>query len=530
MIDFFRRRPRGVLAVLVGLVLVLVLGAGCSRGGGSPVAAPSPSTPSTPVGDVPPAASPGPVPSPGALARFYEQRPQWQACGGEFQCTRVTVPRDYTAPEGATLELAVVRLPATGRERVASLVVNPGGPGASGVAYARVATQVVTEPILRRFDLVGFDPRGVAGSAPIDCLADPQLDAFIAGDGSPDDPQEERELVTQSREFGQGCARRSPELLPVVSTEDAARDLDVLRSALGDDRLHYLGKSYGTYLGGAYAELFPDRVGRLVLDGALDPRVPEQDVALTQAKGFQTALTAFVDECLEFPDCPLPGPRREALDQVRELLERADRRPLPSTSGRPVTESLALLGVVGSLYDDVSGWPLLREALAEALDGQGDTLLAIADSYTQRRADGRYASNQTEANIAINCLDSADREASPEELRVKEERFARAAPIFGPYLAWGEATCAEWPVAPRPAPRHFRAAGAAPILVVGTLRDPATPHEWAVGLAEQLESGVLLTWDGDGHTAYQRGSVCVDDVVDAYLLRGAVPRDGRRCA
>ncbi len=466
---------------------------------------------------------------PAELARFYEQQVTWRPCGGEFSCTRVRVPLDYARPDGETIELALVRLSAGGGQRIGSLVVNPGGPGGSGIQYARQARQLFTEAVLERYDLVGLDPRGVGQSAPVECLSDAELDRYLAVDASPDSAAEEQRLVDSAGQLARGCDARSARLLPHVGTADVARDLDVVRAVLGDERLNYLGKSYGTFLGATYAELFPGRVGALVLDGALDPRISGAELAAEQAKGFDTALNAFLDDCLERPSvCPLSGPRPVALRQLQRLLQRIDARPLTSSSGRRVNESLAALGMGAALYEQKIGWPLLRLGLREAQRGRGDFLLTLADAYTDRGSDGRYESNSNEAQPAVNCLDRPEiRDLAA--LRAQAKRITTEAPTFGRYLGWAGLTCYHWPVPPTGGPRAIHAPGSRPILVVGTVRDPATPYRWAVGLAEQLHSGVLLTWNGDGHTAYKRGSACVDAVVDAYLLRGEVPDGGKRC-
>jgi pimeloyl-ACP methyl ester carboxylesterase len=522
----------------VALAAVL---AGCSGDAdGSPAPSPTPSVAATSSAQPSPSsvtdpetvsASPSPPPTvdaPEGLARYYAQRPLWKRCGDGMRCATVEVPLDYDAPDGESIELSVARRPASDTDRrLGSLLVNPGGPGASGVDYARDAEYVVSDALLRRYDIVGFDPRGVGDSTPVTCLSDRRIDTYLAADGSPDDRSEERQLVTLARGLARGCAEESGPLLAHVGTEDAARDMDVLRAAVGDERLNFLGKSYGTFLGATYAELFPDRVGRLVLDGALDPRRSSEEVNLEQAKGFEVALRAFVDDCLAGDDCPLPGGRAAALRTIDGILARADERPLRSDEGRPVTQALVLLGIVASLYDEEGGWPVLALALEEALEGDGSTLLALADYYTDRE-DGTYLTNANEAIYAVTCVDRPEQDGVAAVRRLAKE-YAAESPRFGSYLAWTALPCTFWPVPPQGEPGPLRARGAAPILVIGTLRDPATPYAWAVGLAEQLESGVLLAWDGDGHTAYLRGSDCVNDAVDAYLLRGDVPVDGKRC-
>lgn len=468
-----------------------------------------------------------------ALDRFYDQHLDWHGCGGGFECTRVTVPLDYTRPDGPTLRLAVNRLPASGDDRIGSLLVNPGGPGVSGLDYARAATSIVSPAVRQRYDVVGFDPRGVGASHGLHCLSDRQLDAFLAYDGSPDNSAEEQGLVHQGEVLAAGCEHDDAALLAHMGTRDAARDLDVLRAVLGDKRLTYLGKSYGTYLGATYAGLFPNRVGRLVLDGPIDPALSDVDIVRGQAVGFQRALDAFVDDCLRGSNCPLSGDRQHAEERLKAFLDGVDGQPLPGLGSRKLTQSLAVLGVAVALYDEGS-WSFLRQAIASGLRGDGDSLMLLADFYADRGPGGHYTSNANEAIYAVNCLDrppnGGDGDGGLASFRADAAALAKPSPIFGPYIVWGNLPCTTWPVPAEGTPAPIAAPGARPILVVGTTRDPATPYEWAKSLAGELDSGMLLTYVGDGHTAYRRGSTCVDSVVDGYLLgTGRRSPDGRRC-
>ncbi|MEV8636229.1 alpha/beta hydrolase [Streptosporangium sp. NPDC051023] len=450
----------------------------------------------------------------------------WAACGDGFECAKLAVPLDHGEPGGEKIEISVIRLPATGK-RIGSILINPGGPGASGVDYARNARSVLSDAVRARFDVVGFDPRGVGGSSPVRCLPSAELDAFNALDSSPDSPEEITALEEGARHYVAGCEARSGKLLSHVGTADAARDMDLLRAALGDERLTYLGKSYGTQLGAVYADLFPERVRALVLDGAVDPSLSPLEMNATQARGFEVALDAFLEDCLTLADCPFHGTVKSARDQIADLLHRTDQQPLTNRTAdrRPVGESWTILGLVTPLYDR-QAWPILRRALTEALKGDGTTLLRMADLLIDRHRDGSY-SNQTEANTAINCVDAAFPHSSADFAAAARESL-RDAPLFGPYIMWGALPCAYWPV--KPVPREkIDAPGAAPILVVGTERDPATPYEWAKSLADQLSSGVLVDFDGDGHTAYRSGSACVDRLVDDYLVNLLVPKDGVHC-
>lgn len=462
------------------------------------------------------------------LRRFTEQDVQWSDCGGGYECATVLVPVDYADLAGDTVSLAVKRLPADDqRDRIGSLLINPGGPGGSGVDYLTTLAGELGDDVLAAYDVVGFDPRGVAASDPVECLGDEQLDAFLAFDPDPDTDAEVDRAVELSSEFAAGCADDAPELLPHLSTADVARDLDVLRVVLGDDQLHYYGASYGTFIGAVYAELFPQRVGRLALDGAVDPSLSSQETSIAQAAGFETALRSYVEDCVSGGDCVLGSTVDEGVATIEKLMAELDQDPLPTADGRELTRGLGFFGLITPLYQEAA-WPYLTQALSAALDGDGSVLLTLSDLYHMRE-DGQYTSNGSQAIYAVNCLDSPT-DASPADVEASIPDFVRASPTFGEVLAWGSLACTEWPVdAAEPPPEQYDARGAEPILVVGTTRDPATPYEWAVSLADQLESGVLLTREGDGHTGYAMGNACIDDAVDSYLVDGTVPDDGTRC-
>jgi pimeloyl-ACP methyl ester carboxylesterase len=352
------------------------------------------------------------------------------------------------------------------------------------------------------------------------CLPGPQLDQYIGLDPTPDTPAEAEQLKEGARRFAQGCQARSQGLLAHVGTADAARDMDVLRAALGDAKLTYLGKSYGTLLGATYADLFPSKVRALVLDGAVDPAVPKAEMNTAQVHGFETAFDSFLRDCFTTKDCPFKARTTAAAGaELTALLRRADQAPLRNTMDkRKIQEAAVVMGVITPLYERTA-WPYLRQALASAFKGDGTMLLRFSDIYYERRVDGTFA-NQAEANTAINCLDHP---YSP----------GPAVPpphsLLGAYATGGPDPCAYWPVKSTATSRALHARGAAPILVVGTLRDPATPYKWAKGLASELSSGRLLTFDGDGHTAYRSGSDCVDTTVDRYLLTLSPPANGARC-
>jgi len=506
----------------------------CTIGDPGAEATATPAASSEPTATPSPSTTPSVDPSVDEAADFHSvddyaaQDLDWSDCGDGFECATLTAPRDYDDPAGATIEVAVNRLPSTGTaDRIGSLLINPGGPGASGMDYARTP-DVVSGTILDAFDLVGFDPRGVGASTPIECLGDAAFDEFVAVDGTPDDEAEVATLDEASREFAEACEATSGELLPHVGTADVARDVDLLRRVLGDDELYFLGKSYGTFIGAVYADLFPEHVGRLVLDGALDPSQSSLEQGIAQAEGFDGALNAFAADCADDADCTLDGSAADIAGQVGGLLAEADATPLPTITDRSLNESLATFGVAVALYDREYGWPLLQEALSTALEGDGTILLTLSDIYFERQDDGTYGSNSNEVNVAVNCIDHGDAaglDAVADDLPLYLDR----APVFGSLLAYSSLVCSHWPVDPQLQPHEVTAPGAAPILVVGTTRDPATPYAAAVALADQLESGVLLSFDGDGHTAYGLGSTCVDGAVDTYLLTGEPPADGTSC-
>ena len=482
-------RPPAAVAALITAVVVVV--AGCTgvneaRGstGGASYRAPA-----------------NPSPAPVTMAGYYQQKLDWQACAGGFQCARLLVPVDYARPAGARFSLPVVRLRAQPEQadpaarRIGSIVLNPGGPGGSGVDYAKQARSVLSAAVLARFDVVGFDPRGVGGSQPaVRCMTGPQLDTYLDTNDNPASQAQLSTVIAESRFFAQACEREAGPLLPYVGTAEAARDMDILRAALGDRKLTYLGKSYGTYLGTYYAQLFPHNVRALVLDGALDPAETAINQNIVQAEGFQVAFRSFAADCVRRPNCPLgsaaaAGPAstgaavNAAIVRLQGLLNQAGRAPLANDlgDGRPANEALMTAGVLSALYSKTY-WPLLREGLRSALAGDGTLLIQLADALMERSSNGTF-SNLAESNMAINCVDRPwPRTLSP--WRAAASTAQRDAPQFGEAIMWGSLPCAYWPVAGAPVPA-MRAVGAPPILVVGTTRDPATPYRWAQALARR---------------------------------------------
>ncbi|CAA9391757.1 MAG: Probable exported protease [uncultured Nocardioides sp.] len=493
-----------------------------------PTPSPSPSSDPDPDNDNDSAdeSTPSAVPAPAGLESFYAQQLDWESCDGDFECAALVVPLDYADPQGETIEVALLKVAARGDSQ-GSLVVNPGGPGAPGTDYAAAASRVFREPLLRGFDIVGFDPRGTGESAPVDCLSDEQLDAYLASDPNPDTAAEEQGYARLVRDFGEGCAELSGDLVNHVSTIEVARDMDVLRAVLGEDTLTYFGASYGTKLGATYAELFPDLVGRLVLDGAVDVSLDNRQLGIEQAAGFETALRSYIQNCIDTAEtCFLGETVDEGLARITTLLTEIESSPLPAGDDRELQIGNAFYGIVTPLYNR-SYWYLLSTALRSALDGSGTALMELADIYASRGPEG-YTDNSSEAIFAINCLDDPS-SVGFDEVDAELAAFEEASPTFGSIFAWSLTGCSGSQGESTEEPIEIRAEGSAPILVVGTTRDPATPLKWAEALAEQLESGVLLRRDGDGHTAYNSGNECIDTAIEAYLLEGTVPADPTDC-
>ncbi|MGW6735190.1 alpha/beta hydrolase [Streptomyces sp. NPDC055013] len=522
-----RSTPRraGTFGTLIAVAALLV--SACSSGG-APDATMKTGSPAAGA-----ALAALPRSTPAALTPYYAQKLTWHSCGVPgFQCTTFKVPLDYAKPDGGETRLAVARKKATGPgKRLGSLLVNPGGPGGSAIGYLQQYAGIGYPMEVRaQYDMVAVDPRGVASSEPVECLDGREMDAFTQTDFTPDDAKETSRLVSAYKKFAEGCGADAPGLLRHVSTAEAARDMDLLRSVLGDEKLSYVGASYGTFLGATYAGLFPDRVGRLVLDGGMDPSLPARRMNLDQTAGFETAFQAFARDCVRKRDCPLGTKANEVGKNLKAFFEKLDARPIPTgdAAGRELSESLATTGVIAAMYDE-GAWATLRDALSAAMrENDGAGLLGLSDSYYERDSDGRYT-NLMFANAAVNCVDLPAAFSTPEEVRAALPAFEKASPVFGKGLAWATLNCAYWPVAPTGEPHRIEARGAAPIVVVGTTRDPATPYRWAKALSRQLSSSRLLTYDGDGHTAYGRGSTCIDRTINTYLLRGTPPARDKRC-
>lgn len=465
-------------------------------------------------------ASPPPVPAPQPLV--------WSDCGDGFQCGWVQVPLDYAHPNAATINIAINRLPATDpTNRIGSLLFNFGGPGIPGVQVLHGAGSYFSN-LNRRFDLVGFDPRGVGQSSPVRCLTAVQQDAAnSSGDVVLDDPQEKQASIQGAKDYAAACLKRSGNILPFVDTQSAARDMDVIRAALGDTKLTYLGFSYGTMLGQAYAHLFPTHVRALSLDGVEDPNLSAIDFQLAQVVGFEQSLQAFLTDCRARKSTDSPCTYAQTSDPETKLLAldaRLDKSPM-AVGDRTLTRPMAQIAVLAELYDP-SSWPNLDQMLTEADRGDGTKLLAVADDYNGRGADGQY-NNGADAISAITCLD----QPVPTDVAVYDAlgaAYAKASAFFGPGQQYTGLGCVYWPVKATGHVGPLTADGAPPILLVGGTGDPATPFVWAQNVNRSLAGSVLLARNGNGHISYNK-SACAQQAEDAYLINLTLPAVGTVC-
>ncbi|TDV37545.1 alpha/beta hydrolase [Actinophytocola oryzae] len=486
----------------------------------------------------------GPVPQ--GLEKFYSQGLTWDSCDGyaktdydrqamrskDLQCTHLTVPLDYAKPDGDTVKLGVLRRPARkSSERIGSLVINPGGPGAAGLSTA-AALADANDTLADRFDFVGFDPRGVGSSEPnVECLTDQEMDAERADDAELDvTPAGVRKQEDEAKSFGQECEENTkfgPGMLANIGTRDVAKDLDILRSALGDEKLTYLGYSYGTRIGSTYAETFPNNVRALVLDGALDPSQSPVDEVVAQGAGFQKAFDDFVAWCVKQDDCALGKDQNGALKAFQDLVRPLAKNPVQVSDGRRLSYEDATTGVVQALYSEQL-WDRLNSGLTGLKQNDGDTLMQLADLYMERDSDGEYSTTQ-DVFTAVRCVDDP-RITDPNEALEVARQYKAAAPFLddgNPPVGVLDA-CAYWPVPNTSEPHVPNVPGLPKVLVVSTTNDPATPYEAGVALAKGLGGG-LLTYEATQHTAFLQGNKCVDEAGVKYLTDLQLPKEGTRC-
>ena len=526
-----RRVSAGVLAVVTGACLGV--GAGVVPAAAAPASGPAPAA----------AATKAAVPK--GLESFYSQKVEWYDCvataGVEksadrtgFQCAKVTVPLDYSQPDGQTIEIAMKKHLATGSTRQGTLFMNPGGPGESGVDSVGVMATTTFAGVQSAYDIIGFDPRGIGSSTAITCSSDAEAKAMegvspVDGAGAPVAFEQRAAVISeQVKRFEASCAANTKpaELLDHVDTVSVARDLDVLRALSGDQKLNYLGLSYGTYLGAHYAELFPANTGRLVLDGALDPSLTYSERRQGQARGFERALRNYVAWCQSGQSCPLTGDVDAGVQQIGDVFTSANQSPVPSSDPNRPVKGEDMKQIVGlMLHSPESSWSVVSEALGQVINKHdASAFRSIADQL-----DAQPLVN-TGAMMGTNCLDYRV-EGDMATWTAQSKELERIAPRFATVSEAGDLSCQAWGHTGTQPSKALHAKGAAPILVIGTTGDPATPHEWAVALADQLESGQLLTWEGNGHVAYSNPGhgPCVTQAVDTYLLTGTMPKKGLTC-
>ena len=448
------------------------------------------------------------------LKDYQSQVLKWVNCYGNFECSTLLVPVAYDKITTDAFHLKVIRFKATDqRQKLGALIVNPGGPGASAFDYAYNAENIVSAAIREKYDIVGFDQRGVGQSDPIRCLTDKETDEMLAGPMIADSPENQRKMIKNAKLFASKCKKAAGNKLMHLSTFESAKDMELLRLALNEPKLNYLGKSYGTYLGTLYASLYPLKVGKMILDGAIDPSISIQEQNLAQAKGFELALNQFLSE------------NKISKIEIFNLIKKLRIEPLSTKSNRNLTDSIAILGVASALYDDVIGWPKLKKAINDASAGDGSKLLALADEYTGRTRTGKYFSNENDVATLISCLDWSSRN-NIEQMRYASKLFRSTAPIFGPYLTYSQLACNYLTTLKNAISINLDLIPTYPILIISVTRDPATPYEWGVALSEMLPGSFFLTLDADGHTGQGRGFSCIDRAVDSFLTtrNGYLPK------
>ena len=491
---------------------------------------------------------------PAGLEKFYRQQLSWGSCTSyatssadasvyaspTLQCAHMTVPMAYDNPTGATIQIGVLRKVATdSAARIGSLVMNPGGPGASGMSFvSQLASYGLATALNAKFDLVGFDPRGIGSSIPlIVCQTDAELDATRADTPRSNTPAAVAAAVGQLKAYATGCVTKTSAagnvdgktFLANVGTRDVARDMDVLRSVLGDTKLTYAGFSYGTRIGYVYAEEFPKNVRAMILDGAVDPTQNVSASLLVQNKGFQQAFVTFATACAKLSGCGLGSDPAKATAAFQALSRPLLATPLKLSDGRVLSYGDATLGVAEAMYDN-SSWPDLEAALADLKAGKGEKLMALADDYYQRDSSGKYSEKPDSFN-AIRCVDDAPITDPATVIKLNQEAAA-AAPFedSGDPAADVPDLCAYWPFPPTLKAGPLSVPGLPKVLVISTTGDPATPYQNGVDLAQQLGAD-LLTYEGTRHAAFiVANSTCVNNAGNAYLLNLTLPTAGTKCS
>lgn len=477
--------------------------------------------------EVRPIQSPTPVLG---FEQYYQQQLEFESCGKRLYCSEVLVPMKWDDPLSEPISIAIIYREAE-NNNAEFLLFNPGGPGSSGYDWLLDSAEYLgTAKLRKNFNIMGFDPRGVGRSSAVKCLTDSELDDFLYGVSgypifSPPDIESGKAEISK---FAQKCMENTGELLGFIDTVSAAKDMDVLRAVVGSTKLNYLGYSYGSFLGTSYATLFPERVGRMVLDGGIDPTAPDQEQTRFQIEAFESSLRSFLANCEQFRDCPFSGDVESDLRTIQVFLERLEKQSLKTSSGRELTIWAAITGLIMPLYSE-SYWSVLSTAFAEAFEGTGDTFLSLADFYNDRSDDGSYKSNLIAANYAINCLDSRS-DSSMSAMLAENNMLIRVAPTLGKYWQYGALRCDSWPYPVKDKLKDYSATGSETIVVIGTTGDPATPYSQSVALATKiLANGFLFTYNGEGHTVYGQQVRCIDDAVDRFFILGELPNEDPNC-
>ncbi|WP_201301176.1 alpha/beta hydrolase [Citricoccus sp. K5] len=522
-----RRRPRAAGAMLAVLALAGTLAACAPGGEPQPPGEPSPTDSST-----------------AGLEEFYGQELAWEACDDYAtttieqevyevvegsECARMAVPLDYENPEGEEASVAVLRVPARG-ESQGPLVINPGGPGGSGLMGAVSAAAGMAEsPVTEKFDMVGFDPRGVGATTPtIDCYSDAEADTGAVALGSQGTTVQFTEEDT--RALMERCAEGSGgmEALTHVGTRDTARDMDVLREVLGQEKLTYLGQSYGTRLGAVYAEQFPERVRAMILDSAGDPTEGTLERRTNAYAGFQEAFDSLAEACAAEPDCPLGDDPAQATERFQEIMQPLRENPVPAQDVE-LTFDAAVGGMIAGLYSP-QNWEDIITGIREVEQGRGDTLLQLGYAFSLRDPEGGWT-NQNEANHAINCMDE-ERLSTEEGAQLRQQTYEQA-PFMDPGVDVSDGAregCEHWPAEPTLGFPHAQDIEGLPeTLVVALTQDPTTPYAGSEAMAASLGSS-LLTVEGQGHTIVATGlNDCVNQVAADYLIDLKTPEEGASC-
>jgi len=527
-----RRAPR-ILAIAAAASAALALLAGC-RAGGDPFGPGPSATPTTSSS----AATPDELDGP--FADYFTQTVDWAPCADAFECGTIDAPIDWEhADDARSVPLAAIRHRATDPNPIGTLFVNPGGPGGSGVDFVRDSLDYfLAADVIAHYDVVGWDPRGVGQSDPVTCYTDPADIAdflyYVPTVNADADPEGwVAEQLAVGKRYAEACTQHTGDILQFIDTLSTVRDLELLRAVSGDPQLHYLGYSYGTAIGSIYVDQYPQIVGRVVLDGVVDRQASLVETSVSQQAGFELALTHFVEQCPQlFDDCPFTADTSAGLARIHATLEAFQDHPVTGANGRTMTGRTLGTAIIEALYSE-SYWQPLNQMFNEVFASRPvtDTAWTLADLYNDFTPGRGFSSNLQDAFLAIYCVDYPV-VTDPAVLADMQAQLEAASPTLTLDLPpTPDPVCTNWPYQYRGGQHGpLTGKGAAPVLIVSTTGDPATPYEEGVKLADDLESGVLLTFDGEGHTAYSAfGNGCILDTVDAYLLDGTVPADGTRC-